>query len=62
MRKPIQLVNTHYSGAKRQWRKMLSNQVSCTQQDHQEIYLAYAKSRRHFFPTKWCEILSTLDL
>ena len=41
---------------------MSNHRLSCTQQDYQKIYLAHAKSGRYFFPTKWHEIFSTLDL
>ena len=30
--------------------------------DHTKIYLAYAKGRRHFFPTEWHKFFSTFDL
>ena len=55
MRKPIQLVSTHYSGTDRRWKKTSSHQLSCTHQDHQKMYLAHVKSGRHF--SNWmCEI------
>ena len=60
MRKLIQLVHTHHSSTKGRWRKMPSHWLPCTQQDHMKIYLAYAKRRRHFCPTQWCEILLSL--
>ena len=53
MRKPFQLVSTHHIGTKRRWRKTSSHWLLCTQQDHMNIYLAYAEGRRHFFPTEW---------
>ena len=62
MRKSIQLVSTHHSGIKRRWRKTFSNQLSCTQQNHWKIYLAHAKSRRHFFQLNGMKYFSTLDL
>ena len=62
MRKLIQLVSTHYSGTKRWWRKTSSHQLLCTQQHHQKIYLAYAKSRRHFSQLNGMKYFLTLDL
>ena len=35
---------------------LFDNQLSCIQQDHLKIYLAYAKSGKHFFPTEWHKI------
>ena len=36
--------------------------ILCTQQDHQKVYLAYAKSGRHFSKLNGMKYFSTLDL
>ena len=34
---------------------MSNHQLSCTQLDHQKMYLAYAESGRHFFPNSMAQ-------
>ena len=48
------------SDTKGRWRKTSRHQLSCTQQDHTKIYLAYAKGRRHFCSTECCKIFLNL--
>ena len=61
-RKLIQMVSTHYSGTKRQWWKMLSNQLSCTQQDHQKFIWPMPKVEYIFSQLNGMKYFSTLNL
>ena len=44
LHQPLQLVSTHNSSTKKQWRKMFSDRLQSSQQGNKEIHMAYAKS------------------